>query len=110
MSIWLRACPRIAGALLLLSVLRICNPPGGFDACAFHRLMHLECPLCGLTRSLFALAKGHWSEALSLHALSPLALAMLLAAFWGDPVRGRLWSVGLPAFAVYGVARIAMAL
>jgi hypothetical protein len=83
------------------------NPPAGLDLCGFHRLTHLPCPLCGLTRSLFAVAKGHWSEAMGLHALSPLGLAMLLTVFWGHPLRNRLWAWGIAAFAVYGVARMA---
>jgi len=92
----------------VLLVLWAFNPPAGLDLCGFHRLTHLPCPLCGLTRSLFALVKGHWSEAMRLHALSPLALAMILAAFWDHPLRNRLWMFGAAAFAVYGIARIAV--
>ena len=82
------------------------TPPAFADLCGFHRLTHLPCPLCGLTRSLFALAKGHWGEALGLHALSPLALAMLLAAIWDHPMRNRLWGFGVVALAIYGVFRM----
>jgi hypothetical protein len=96
-----------AGALLL--ALWALPALAGMDLCGFHRITHLPCPLCGLTRSLFALVKGNWGEAVRLHALSPLALAMLLAAPWEHPWRNRLWGVGLAAFAVYGVARMAMA-
>jgi Protein of unknown function (DUF2752) len=97
---------RILAPSGMLAALRAIPPPGGIDLCGFHRLTHLPCPLCGLTHALFALMKGHWNEALRLHALSPLALAMLLAAFWEHPVRNRVWTIGLAAFAVYGVARM----
>jgi hypothetical protein len=54
---------------------------------------------------VFALAKGHWREAIRFNALSPLAFAMLFALPWNGRVRGRLWTAGLAAFAVYGVCR-----
>jgi hypothetical protein len=63
--------------------------------------------LCGLTRAVFELAKGHWRTAAGFNALSPLAVAMLLALFWNIPGRSRLWTAGLAAFAVYGVWRVA---
>jgi len=31
---------------------------------------------------------------------------MLFSLFWNGPVTGRLWTIGLGAFAVYGVCRI----
>lgn len=74
--------------------------------CGFYWLTGRPCPLCGLTRGLFALAKGHWTEALRFHALTPLALAMLLALLWNGPATRRLWTGGFAAFAVYGVWRI----
>src|SRR5437879_12133723 len=65
------------------------------------------CPLCGLTRAMFALAKGHWSEALGFNALGPLAFAMVAGLFWNDgPMRRRVWTCGIAAFAIYGVWRI----
>jgi hypothetical protein len=61
---------------------------------------------------VFALAKGHWSQAIHFNALSPLAFIMLFSLLWngaGPGVwRARLWTAGLVAFAVYGVARIAV--
>jgi hypothetical protein len=41
-----------------------------------------------------------------LHALSPLALAMLFTVFLEHPLRNRLWLFGIVAFAVYGIARM----
>jgi hypothetical protein len=61
--------------------------------------------LCGLTRALFALAKGRWSEATHFNALAPLAAAMLAALFWKRPWVTRLWALGIAAFAIYGVIR-----
>ena len=74
--------------------------------CGFYWLTHLPCPFCGLTRGIFALAKGHWLEAIHLNALSPLGFLMLFSLFWGYPWRAGLWKVGLVAFAAYGIGRI----
>ena len=82
------------------------SPESQFRLCGFHWLTGRPCPLCGLTHALFALAKGHWREAVGFHALSPLAFAMLLSLFWDAPFRSRLWTLGLAAFAAYGVCRI----
>lgn len=74
--------------------------------CGFHWLTGRPCPFCGLTRALFALGKGQWAGALRFNVLSPLAFAMLLSLFWSGPIRNRLWTAGLAAFAVYGLARV----
>jgi hypothetical protein len=74
--------------------------------CGFYWLTGRPCPLCGLTRALFALAKGHWTEALHFNALAPLGFAMLFALFWNGRVREWLWKGGAVAFAVYGAFRI----
>ena len=78
-----------------------------FQACGFHWLTGLLCPLCGLTRGVFAFAKGHWVAALHWNALTPLGFAMLFSLFWDHPWRGKLWVAGMAAFAGYGVWRIA---
>ena len=77
-----------------------------FQLCGFHWLTGRPCPLCGLTRAMFALAKGEWAGALRFNALSPLGFAMLFSLIWSGPVRNRLWTAGLGAFAVYGLARV----
>ena len=56
---------------------------------------------------MFALAKGQWAGALRFNGLSPLAFAMLFSLFWSGPIRNRLWTAGLGAFAVYGLAAYA---
>ncbi len=97
---------RFAGVAAVLAVLWRVTPPAGLQLCAFHWLTGRECPLCGLTRGLCALAKGQVADAIRLNALTPLALAMLLALFWRGPRTARLWSAGIAAFAVYGVWRL----
>ena len=74
--------------------------------CPFHWLTGLDCPFCGLTRALFALAKGRLADAFHYTALSPLAAAMLLALLWDRAWVARFWSAGLVAFVVYGVWRV----
>ena len=73
--------------------------------CPFHWLTGLDCPLCGLTRGLFALAKGRWAEATRFHALTPLAAAMLAALPWRARWVAWLWTAGAPVFALYGLVR-----
>jgi len=101
---------RLAGSALLLACLWYFTVPAApsFRACGFHWLTGLPCPLCGLTRAMFALAKGHWNEAIHFNALSPLGFAMLFSLFWKGPVTSRLWTVGLGAFVVYGICRVAV--
>ena len=84
-----------------------------YRLCAFHWLTGWPCPLCGLTRGIFALAKGHLTEAEHFNALSPLGLAMLFSLFWSREWRAKLhwaklWSSGIAAFALYGVLRVAV--
>ncbi len=97
---------RAAAVAVLIAALRSFTPPA-LHVCPFHWLTGRLCPFCGLTRAAFELAKGHWRAALAFNALSPLAFAMVSAAFWQMPGRGRLWAAGLAAFAVYGVCRVA---
>ena len=98
---------RAAAALLLFAALWFfaVPPEPRFRLCGYYWLTGHECPLCGLTRALFALAKGHWSSAIRLNALSPLGFAMLFSLFWKTPGRGRLWAAGLACFAAYGIVR-----
>src|SRR5438067_4316017 len=101
--------PRVAAAVSVFALLWWFTPPAepSVRLCGFHWLTGKDCPLCGLTRGLFALAKGRWSQAIHFNALSPLGFAMLFALFWRGRWTARLWSAGLAAFAVYGVWRVA---
>lgn len=98
---------RILAAAALLGVLFLVTPPAEplIRLCGFYWLTGLPCALCGLTRGVFALAKGQWSAAMHWNALSPLAFAMLFSLFWDHPMRGRLWTAGIAAFAGYGIWR-----
>jgi len=104
----LGAAVRAAAAGLLLAALWYFTAPDepALRLCGFHWLTGRPCPLCGLTRAFFALAKGHWAEAVHFHALSPLAFAMVFALFWNGKASRRLWSVGSAAMVFYGALRI----
>jgi hypothetical protein len=78
----------------------------GIPLCGFRWITGLPCPLCGLTHALFALAQGHLAEALRLHALSPLAAAMLAAFVWNPAGLGRFATACACAFGAYGIARM----
>ena len=77
--------------------------------CPFYWLTGRPCPLCGITRAFCALAKGHWSQAIHFHALSPLAFVMMLSLFWKWRWRAQLWTCGLAAIGIYGICRAALA-
>jgi hypothetical protein len=102
---------RLLGAGLLLALLWWASPPAApvFRACPFYWLTGAPCPLCGLTRGLCALAKGHWVQAIQFNALSPLGFVLLFSLFWNTEWRPRLWSCALAAFVIYGAGRIAFA-
>jgi hypothetical protein len=93
-------------ALLMVALFVFSVPAEPRSFCGFHWLTGRPCPLCGLTRGLFALVKGHWVESLRFNALSPLGLAMLVAAPWNTRWRDRIWVSGICAFAVYGLYRV----
>ena len=83
--------------------------PPEFPLCGFRWLTGRPCPLCGLTHALFALAKGHFAEALHFHALSPLAAMMLVALVWNRSSWTRYWTPCALAFGVYGAWRMVAA-
>jgi hypothetical protein len=99
---------RCGGAALLLAVLYFVSVPAEprYRLCAFYWLTGWPCPLCGLTRGVFALAKGHWAEAERFNALTPLGFAMMFSLFWDWKWRARLWTWGIAAFVVYGIWRV----
>lgn len=99
---------RIALAAVLFSVLLAFTPPAEphFRLCGFYWLTGHPCALCGMTRAMFALAKGHFAEAVRFNAMAPLGFAMVFAVVWGGKIPGRFWSVSAAAFAAYGVCRL----
>ncbi|SPE36514.1 conserved exported hypothetical protein [Candidatus Sulfopaludibacter sp. SbA3] len=102
---------RLAGACFLLALLCWASPPAApaFRACPFYWLTGMPCPLCGLTRGLCELAKGHFSQAVHFNALSPLGFVMLFSLFLSASWRKGLWTFGVAAFGVYGVCRLVIA-
>jgi len=108
-SVVLGVALRIAVGVVVLAFLWAFTLPDKpvFQVCGFHWLTGRPCPLCGMTRAFFALAKGQWVRAVHFNALSPLAFVMLAQLFWTHgPTRDRLWTFGLAAFAVYGICRV----
>ena len=101
---------RMGIAASVLAVLWYVTPPPdpSVRLCGFHWLTGRDCPLCGMTRALFALAKGHWSQAISFNALSPLGFTMVFALILNAPWTARLWMFGMGAFAVYGICRVVL--
>ena len=99
---------RLAASVAVLALLGSFTPPAEprLRLCGFYWLTGRPCPLCGMTRAVFALVKGHWSEAFHFHALSPLGLVMLLSLFWATPLRAKLWTTGLLALLCYGTFRL----
>jgi len=101
---------RVAAALSVFAVLWYFTPPAepSVRFCGFHWLTGRDCPFCGLTRALFALAKGRWSQAIHFNALSPLGFTMLFALILDAAWLTRLWRFGIAAFAVYGIGRLVL--
>jgi hypothetical protein len=96
---------RIAALLGAFAVL-YCFAPPKLPVCGFRWLTGRPCPLCGLTRAMFALAKGHWHEAIAFHALSPVVALMLVGLVWDRSLPARFWWIVAGAFGVYGVWRM----
>ena len=77
-----------------------------WSVCAFHWLTGLDCPLCGMTRALCFLLKGHVREAIGFHALSPLALTVFLAHFGPRSLWSRIpWTAVGALFLAFGIGR-----
>jgi hypothetical protein len=95
-------------AAALFGVLWTFTPPADppIRLCGFYWLTGHPCALCGLTRAMFALAKGHFAEAERFNALAPLGFAMVFSLFWNAKITGWIWKPGIAAFALYGVYRI----
>ena len=77
--------------------------------CGFHYLTGHPCPLCGLTRALFLLAKGDCINAIHLNALSPFVFGFLFAAILGlrapRTLRPFVMQSCAVVMAAYGIAR-----
>lgn len=95
-------------AALLFGALWIFTPPPDphLRLCGFYWLTGHPCPLCGLTRAMFALAKGHFAQAVHFNALAPLGFIMIFSLFWNGRIAGWIWTAGIGAFGVYGLYRL----
>jgi len=96
---------RAAALLALFAVLFLLTPPE-LPVCGFRWLTGRPCPLCGLTRAMFALAKGHVRDAVCFHALSPLAAILMAAVICNRPPSRRVWIPVAALFAIYGIFRL----
>lgn len=98
---------RLGTAAALFTLLATLTPPSdpSIRLCGFYHLTGHPCPFCGLTRAVFALAKGHFAQAEHFNALAPLGFTMLFSLFLSGKATVWLWRIGLPAFAIYGVWR-----
>ena len=106
--VMIRALIRVTLAATLFGALWTFTPPAEprFHLCGFYWLTGHPCALCGMTRAMFALAKGHLAEAERFNALAPLGFAMVFSLFLNGRITGRIWPVGIGAFAVYGILRL----
>jgi hypothetical protein len=69
-------------------------------SCAFHEFTGYSCFTCGLTRSLLAIAHGHFSASIGHHLMGPVAfLGMFLAMInlGTEALIGRKWNPGAHA-------------
>lgn len=89
-------------ALAVFAILWAYTPGDSPSLCGFHWLTGRPCPLCGLTRAMFQLAKGHWQKAIEYHALSPL-VPVILVAMWRRVAIP--WAHVVVLFLGYGVGR-----
>ncbi|OGF14595.1 MAG: hypothetical protein A2W00_04400 [Candidatus Eisenbacteria bacterium RBG_16_71_46] len=90
----------LAGGLLYLALSRWPFPVDpAHTICLFRQMTHLDCPGCGLTRSIAELARGHLGAALRIHPLGPLlvAEAALAWAWWGLVLARRVRAPSLGA-------------
>ncbi len=86
---WLIAT--VCGALLLVEMRRHGSPaPNAISFCLFRRVAGIPCPLCGMSRASFALARGDWREMFRLHPLAPF-LTLECGAVW---LAAGAWAAG----------------
>lgn len=116
----------LLSSLLALAFFRFYSVPAEprFQICGFHGLTGRPCPLCGMTRALSFLLRGHWEEAMRFHPLSPMVLAILCGAVWVGMIRWRVpdfswrfipawvrrnfWTGCVILFVGYGVLRLCL--
>jgi Protein of unknown function (DUF2752) len=80
-----------------------------FHVCGFLWLTGLPCPFCGMTRALCFLMKGQFSQAIQLHALSPVAAVTLAVLGVRQTLPAWSWKVLGATFLIYGASRVLFA-
>jgi hypothetical protein len=66
----------------------------GVEICMYRRALDVQCPGCGLTRSVSCAARGMWHESVLQHPLGVLVLGLAVAmAAW--PLLPRAWRAGV---------------
>jgi len=53
-----------------------------FSFCFLKLVVGVDCPACGLTRSIFALLKGHLAESIAWHPMGVLVVLWLMNLWW----------------------------
>ncbi|ALG86569.1 membrane protein [Gordonia phthalatica] len=74
----------VVGVAVVCAVVWVGDPttPGGFlPPCPTAVLLHLDCPVCGSTRMLYALLHGDLGAALRYNALGVMVTVLLVIAF-----------------------------
>jgi hypothetical protein len=72
---------------------------GPLGVCLFKWATGIDCPGCGITRSVMALLGGHWAESFRFHPAGPIVLAIvaLTASYMGLVLfagcRGFTWRI-----------------
>jgi hypothetical protein len=75
-------------------------------ACPFHAITGLDCPGCGATHAIAALATGHLTEALRINALVTIAIPMLAVRIAWVTTKGK--GIVIPAQSAPLLAAIAV--
>jgi len=64
-----------SGERVMIPLLNVPLPP----VCTMKRLLDVDCPGCGLTRSFVAMGHGQWQHAFGFNAAGPLWFALIAA-------------------------------
>ncbi len=81
---WLGVPALLGAGLVLWDPARNGGPP----LCPYRLVTGHTCPGCGLTRAVGALLRGRWHEAVTLHPLAPVVVALVVAGCLAYVVRG----------------------
>lgn len=81
--------------------------------CPFYRLLHIQCPGCGLTRAWIAFLHGDWRGALQYHLLFLPAPLLVILFAWKSMAPQRKLKIAdfllytlSPMYFIYHLARV----